>query len=231
MPSFWSFVGNEKFDIGCTGQTVYLYDKSGTEISKFKDLPYAYTASISPKGDIFVVKTTEGRLAVYSLDPPKLLKKFRFSKVNYSQDDNFCFSPDGADFYNIERHIDNCQTALSIYDTKDFSLKRRICDDKSIVLNSIEFCEHTKEIYLLGFFRNDSGIAFQYFVGKLKDDELKDIVIIPEDKSWFYRSFIDLRMTGFSKKAYGWSYMSADLEYLKNSDFSLPKLWSDYFKR
>ena len=104
MPKFWSLISNGKYRVGCTGQTVYIYDQNGTELVKFKDLPYAYTAAFSPKGDIFVVKSTAGRIAVYSLDEPCLIQKFRFSKVDGSQDDIFCFSPDGEWFYNIERH-------------------------------------------------------------------------------------------------------------------------------
>ena len=231
MPNFWSFIVNEKYSIGCTGQTVHLFDNSGTEIKKFKDLPYAYTAAISPQGDIFVVKTTEGRLAVYSLNPPALIKKFRFSKVDGSQDDNFCFSPDGTEFYNIERHIDSCKTALSIYDTKDFSLKKRILNnDFSIVLSSIEYCSTTNEIYLLGFYRDDNGVAFKYFVGKLEEDDLQNIVIISEDEFDFYASYIALKMKGFSKKAYEWSYLDIDIENLQNSNHSLSKLWNYYFK-
>ena len=67
MPKFWSLISNGKYKVGCTGQTVYIYDQNGTELAKFKDLPYAYTAAFSPKGDIFVVKSTAGRIAVYSL--------------------------------------------------------------------------------------------------------------------------------------------------------------------
>ena len=56
---FWTFIGNDKYDIGLTGSTVYVYDKNGTELATFKDLTYAYNAIISPLGDIFVVKTTD----------------------------------------------------------------------------------------------------------------------------------------------------------------------------
>ena len=31
MPQFWSYIGNDQFNIGCTGQTVYVYDKAGKE--------------------------------------------------------------------------------------------------------------------------------------------------------------------------------------------------------
>lgn len=62
---FWTFIGNDKYDIGLTGSTVYVYDKNGTELATFKDLTYAYNAVISPLGDIFVVKTTDGRMAIH----------------------------------------------------------------------------------------------------------------------------------------------------------------------
>ena len=231
MPNFWSFIGNEKYDIGCTGQTVYLYDKQGNEIAKFKDLPYAYTSAISPNGDIFVVKTTEGRLAVYSLESATLIKKFRFSKVDGGQDDNFCFSPDSTEFYNIERHIDSCKTALSIYNTSDFSLKRRILnDDFSVVLTAIEYSQKTNEIFLLGYFRGENGVASRFFVAKLEHDNLNHIVTVPEKEFRFYSSYIGLKMHGFTQKTYKWSYICAELEDLKSSDLSLYELWSRYSK-
>ena len=232
MPSFWSYISNEKYSIGCTGQTVYVYNKNGEELAKFKDLPYAYTAAISPCDNIFVVKTAEGRMAIYSLSPACLIKKFRFSKIKASQDDNFCFSPDGKEFYNIERHIDTCKTALSIYDTTDFSLKRRILDtDFSLVLTAIESCADNNEIYLLGFKRNTDNIASEYFVGKLKDDTLKDIIYISQHEHVFYQSYVHLRMTGFSEKTYTWSHFDVALDKLKSFGHSLSKLWNHYNKQ
>ena len=107
MKNFWGFTTNGKYSVGCTGQTVYLYDKNGNELAKFKDIIYAYTPMISPDGTLFVVKSTEGRLAVYSLETFSLIKKFRFSKVDGAQDDGFCFSPNGKFFINIEHFWSN----------------------------------------------------------------------------------------------------------------------------
>ena len=50
---FWTFIGNNKYDIGLTGQTVYVFDKNENELAKFKDLTYAYFCTISPNNDIF----------------------------------------------------------------------------------------------------------------------------------------------------------------------------------
>ena len=101
MPSFYSIIENESFRIGCTGQAVWVLDKTDAVLAKFKDLIYAYRAAISPRGDLLVVKGGQGRLAVYSLKELSLIKKFRFSKVNHGQDDGFCFSPDGKQLPNM----------------------------------------------------------------------------------------------------------------------------------
>ena len=229
MAGFWSLIDNEKYRVGCTGQTVYVYDTNGTELAKFKDLTYAYTAAFSPKGDIFVVKTTEGRLAVYSLETLCLIKKFRFSKVDGSQDDNFCFSSDGENFYNIERHMDSCKTALSIYRTKDFSLEKRLFEtDNNPVLGTIEYDDMTDTFYILGFFRNQIGCASKYFVAKLCDDALKDIEDIPQDEYTYYSGYKNLEFMGFTKKAKEWSslkYEGYDLSDIENIQHSLAELW------
>jgi hypothetical protein len=231
MRNYWSLVTNGKFSIGCTGRTVYLLDRQGAEISKFKDLPYAYVPGISPRGDIFVVKTTEGRLAVYSFSPPALIRKFRYSKVDGCQDDNFCFSSDGSKFFNIERQIDNLKTALSIYDTKDFSLKKRILDkDFSCVLTGIDLETKTETIFLLGYIRNEEGVASEFFVGKLncETDAIDDIVSITKNEHDFYRRCISLKMSGFSAKSYQLYHFDIELEELKKRDYSLSKLWKQY---
>ena len=229
MPKFWSYISNDQYSVGCTGQTVYLYDKNGTELAKFKNLIYAYTTAFSPRNDIFVVKSTDGRLAVYSLERRCLLKKFRFSKIDESQDDNFCFSPDGEQFYNIERHIKSCRSALSIYRTRDFTLEKQLfLDDLKTELDIIEFDNDTNSYYLLGFLRDNNNIASEFFVAKLCDDELKDIKFISEKEYNFYHEYKKLEFTGFAEKAKKWSglkYSGYDLNNIENEKYSLAELW------
>ena len=114
---------------------------------------------------------------MYSLERLKLIKKFRFSKVDGAQDDNFCFSPDGKEFYNIERHVDSLKTALSIYETDNFMLKRRLLDtDHNLVLTQIEWDTQENTIYLSGFFRDKkAGFVSEHFIGQLIEDELRNI--------------------------------------------------------
>ena len=232
MPKFWSLISNGKYRVGCTGQTVYIYDQNGTELVKFKDLPYAYTAAFSPKGDIFVVKSTAGRIAVYSLDEPCLIQKFRFSKVDGSQDDIFCFSPDGEWFYNIERHGKSYNTALSIYRTSDFSLERRLFEtDPKTEVCTIEFDPTVGDCYLLGFFRDEKNSASEYFVARLCDKELGDIKYISEDVFDFYRGYKDMEAKGFTELSKRWltlKYQGYDLSSIETQKYSLADLWRNH---
>ena len=123
--------------------------------------------------------------------------------------------------------IDNCKTALSIYDTRDFSLKKRILnDDTCVVLCCVECCSASGETYLLGYFRAKNGVASKFFVSKLEQDGLNHIVTISEKEFWFYRSYIGLKMHGFTQKTYKWSHIGSELEDLKFSNLSLYELWS-----
>ena len=65
---FWTYLETDKYNIGLTSRTIYIYDKKGNEIIKFKDLSYAYNGCISNNKDLLVVKSTEGRMAIYSLE-------------------------------------------------------------------------------------------------------------------------------------------------------------------
>ena len=62
-------------------KTVYIFNKDGREITKFKDLDYGYIGCVSPNEDLLVVKSLSGRIAVYSLDELELIKKFRFLRL------------------------------------------------------------------------------------------------------------------------------------------------------
>lgn len=226
MKKFWSYIENDKYGVGCTGQTVYVYDKNGAELAKFKELPYAYKPAFSPCGNIFVVKTTEGRLAVYSLETLSLIKKFRYSKVAYSQDDGFCFSPDGKYFVNVERHIDSLNSAISVYDTSDFSIKSQLLLHQRIMISQIEFADG--EYYVLGFMRGADGSKMDCIVGKYANNSIKDIRVIPEQEQWFYENYLDLKLMGFTEKAYEWHNFQTDLLQLKKSDYSLSTLWKQH---
>lgn len=235
---FWTFIGNNKYDIGLTGSTVYVYDKQGTELATFKDLTYAYNAVISPLGDIFVVKTTDGRMAVYSFEPLKLIKKFRFSKIDGGQDDNMVFSPNGKYLYSIESHATNSKNLLAKYNTSDFSLTSQLFADKErFRLSSIEYNETNDCYYVLGIlYSPETKMANKWFVSRLVNDELVDIRYVAESDKDFYREVNRLKIMGFTEKAFQWSSFRYKKEYddkykisldeVKKLNCSLAKLWS-----
>ena len=227
MRNFWTYISNERYSVGCTGQTVYLYDRDGKELAKFKDLIYAYNAVFSPDGKIFVVKSTDGRLAVYAPETASLIRKFRFSKINCSQDDGFCFSPDGKYFINIERQQDECRSAISFYDAGDFSLAHRMSMDRKISLNCIEYDPASATYYVLGYKRG--SIRNDHFVAVLKDFSLQDPIRLSDAEHEFYRGYKDLELHGFTEKAYAWSHgIDLPLEKLRLSGHSLAKIYTYY---
>ena len=226
MKKFWSYIENDKYGVGCTGQTVYLYDKNGTELAKFKDLPYAHKPAFSPNSNIFIVKATEGRLAVYSLDTLSLIKKFRYSKVDGAQDDGFCFSPNGKYFINVERQGDSLHSAISVYDTNNFTRVSRLLLGDKVTASHIESVND--EYYVLGFMRGDDGVLSDCYVGKFANNEIKDIKIISEREHEFYNNYLDLKLMGFTEKAYEWSRFEISLDKLRSAGHSLANLWKYY---
>ena len=65
---FYTYLETDKYNIGLTSRTVYIYDKQGNEIIRFKDLIYAYMGCVSNIHDLLVVKSSGGRIAIYSLE-------------------------------------------------------------------------------------------------------------------------------------------------------------------
>ena len=126
--NYVSLIANDRYRIGCTGQTVYVLDAAGNELSKFKDMLYAYYPALHPNGEIAAVYSNVGIIAVYSLLEGRLIKKFRVSAVSDTQTDCIpCFSPDGKYLYHIEgREGDGLNSRLSVYSTTDYQLILRL---------------------------------------------------------------------------------------------------------
>lgn len=232
MKSFWGYTENEKFKVGCTGQTTYVYDKNGNELAKFKkDILYGYLPMFKPNSNILVVKSTEGRLAIYNLDTLTLVKKFRSvpTAVAYAQDENMCFSKDGKLFYNIEMHIDCC-TRLTIYNTETFEpIKRLFENAENQVLVHIECDKENANIYILGFMRNDEGVYHQPFVAQFKDDEIINKTNISHNEYDYLEGYKKIERDGFTTKSKEWSslkYDGYDLTDIENRNFRL----ADYIK-
>lgn len=227
MKKFWAYISNGKYSVGTTGQTVYLYNEHGDEIGKFKDIIYAYTPMFSPDGKIFVVKSTDGSLAVYSLENHSLIKKFRFSKFDAAQDEGFCFSEDGKYFVNLESHgKDGLHNAITLYETSDFSEVSQLMFYGDIVPTYIEFDSNTQEYYVLGIIRDYNIVGF---IAKYKNNDIVDMIKISEDDYDFYDGYFGLKMDGFTEKAHQWSRLkNEDLEFLKSMNISLARLYDKH---
>lgn len=217
MPLFKSIVKNEHYTIGCTGQTVCVWDKNDTVLAKFKDLKYAYRAMISPCGDIFVVRSNEGLLAVYSLENLSLMKKFRFSKESESGEYGCCFSQDGKYFLNIEEQGSCWNATLAVYDTSDFSLASRIIMGERIHLSEMQMIDG--ECFVLGYTRGEDRVCDCRFIAKFRDDKLCDAVKISESDYWFHIE--NIQQTVFGCK----------LSHRGLTQYTLGKLWDCYFEK
>ena len=206
MRRFWGFYDNGKYKVGCNGATMYLYDTDNHELAKFKDIPYAYRGAFQPKTNIFVLKSAEGRLAVYDCEERKLLRKFRFSNVDGAQDDGFCFSPDGKYFMNIEKTESSLNSRLSIYETQSFSpVKRCFEDDRSLVLSHIEYSAPENQYAVLFFLRDPHDVYHQGYVGQFKEGQLTHKQPLSKKVFDFLQSYKSLQLSGFTEKSMEWS--------------------------
>lgn len=229
MRNFETYIKNDKYAVGCTGQTVYVYDSTGNEIAKFKDLIYAYNAIFSPDGKLLIVKSVDGRLAVYDLQNLRLIKKFRFSKVDCAQDDYFCFSKKGDLFYNIERQKESYNSCIAIYDTKNFCCQERFyADDPLTEPNHIEYDDEKDAFFVLGFIRDEETLIFDYgFVAKFENGVLKDPYRLTENEYNYYRDYKHLEMTGYQT----WqltNYLCLDPDTFENEKRPLSFIWEYY---
>lgn len=206
MRKFWGFYDNGTYRVGCNGATMYLYDAQDRELAKFRDIPYAYEGAFRPGTSIFLLRSTEGRIAVYDCDERKLLKKFRFSGIDGAQDEGFCFSPDGAYFLNVEKCVPWPHTRLSIYETDSFSpVKRLFEDDGSLSLDNIEYNAADDLYNILFYVRDDRGIYDQGYVGELKEDRIVNLQPLESRVYRFLRDYKDLQQRNFTEKSMEWS--------------------------
>ncbi len=226
MKNFWSYIKNDKFAVGCTGQTVYVYDDKGNEIKKFKDITYGYTPMFCPRKNMFVVKSTEGMIAVYSLETMTLTKKFRVAKVGVgSQDDGFCFSGDGEFLYNIERPVSSLYTCLSIYETAGFKrIKQLFLEESAPRLYLIEYDFEKNSLFVLGKMREVGD-----FVAELQNEKLTDVTKLTFEKYEVLHGFKRLELQGFTAKAKEWSGLNFRGFDLSDAETLTVRL-SDYIK-
>lgn len=203
--SFVSLIANDRYQIGCTGQTVYVLDASGNELAKFRDMTYAYYPALHPGGEIAAVYSNKGIMAVYSLSELRLIAKFRVSAEFDTKTDSIpCFSPDGKYLYHVEGRKGDClNTRLSIYSTADYQPVARLFEQgQKIVFDCIEM-DRDGSVFLLGYDRKETRNDF--FVAKLAGQSLRDARPLDSRTYDFYRSALYVKRTGFTEHSFQWS--------------------------
>ena len=211
MKKFWGFYSNGTYQVGCQEHTMYLYDMQGHELAKFKNLRFAPRGAFRTGTNIFVLRSTEGRLAVYDCDQRKLLKKFNFSTVSYAQDDGFCFSPDGKLFYNIERSPNEFTTRLTVYKAENYTPVRVLLEgDKQRVLSEVYYDEDRDQLQLLYFVRGADNCPAAWYAGILDGGEIAMLCTLSGEEYEFLRGWLSLRNAGFTEKAMEWSGLHYD---------------------
>ena len=172
-----------------------------------------------------MVKSSGGRIAIYSLEKLKLIKKFRFSEVDGAQTDNFIFTKDDKYFLNIERHNSSNETRLSIYNTSDFSLKKQLFgENDNLVLTTIEYDKESNDYFIMGFLRDSqTRVAKRFFIAKLIDDELKDMEFIESAEYDFLCLAKMVEFAGFTEESYYWLFVfkTVSLSDLKSMNLFL----------
>jgi hypothetical protein len=229
LPKFWGYIKNQNYAIGCTGQTVYVYGKDGHELTKFRDIKYGYKPMFCPTKNIFIVKSTAGMVAAYSLDRFELIKKYRFSKVDGAQDDGFCFSDDGKLFYNIERHMDSLHTRISIYDTDSFELCTQLFTEEDAPrLHYIEYDEKRLTYFVIGNSHKYDRALPDYFIAELNGNKLINIRKLSDDKYFFITGVKSLELFGFTEKAKEWSALKYSGYDLSNIELNKVRLSNEF---
>lgn len=227
MRSFWSYLSGGRYAVGCTGRTVCVCDAAGREVATFRDLPYAYLPALSPDGETLAVKSTEGRLAAYSLRELRLIKKFRFSPADVPQDDNMCFSPDGKLLYNIES-LGRGETRIAAYSSDSFAAVLRLFEGEGINARCLE-CTGG-QVFVLGDRESGQGEERSSFTALLQGGHLEQIRPASERDADLCLGYVALRDTGFTKTAKQWAslrYMGYDMENIEGRDLSIGRLWRE----
>ncbi len=229
MKKFWSYVTRGKYSIGCTGQSVYVYEND-IEIVCLKGFKYTYKSCISPNLDYFALKSNTGIMYLYSLNDFSLVSKVCFMKCDSSQDSMFTFALNGDVIISVDTYQDvyNC---ISYFSVPNLELKRRLFDDSDTIEPCVlELTDDDDTFYVLMAERNKNNIVYKYFVALIKDDTILDKKYISEKEFDFYSEFLELRSDGFTEKAKEWSsskYDDCDISKVENQKYSL----ADFFDK
>ena len=179
MRRFGCQAENDRFRVGCTGGTVYVYDAGGTELALFRgDIDHITKVFLSPAGNVCAAKSTTGMLAAYDLDGLKLIRKFRCARAaRGGQDGGAAFSPEGDVFYNLETRNDMC-SSVAVYDGRTFEERQAYLDEERFQATDLVYSPSLSCLLILGYFRGeaeDNRYVAAKFDGRVYDEaEISD---------------------------------------------------------
>ena len=224
MKKFTTYIKNARFAVGTTGRAVQVFNETGKKIAEFRDLTYAYNAAFTPSGDKLIVKSTDGMLALYSLNELQLIKKIRFGSA--PQDGGFCFSQDGTRFLNVAMHEKPRRYEVKAYSPDDLAEIGTEFYSEDAGVFDIE-CGKEDEYYVLG---NGS----EAFVGIIKDGMLAEKHDLTFEQSALYTDALRLRRTGYTEECYKCTFAatgifpgSLSLDGFVKADLTLKKLFKE----
>ncbi len=232
MRSFWSFVVRDQYSIGCTGQSVYVYE-NGCEVFRLSGFQYTYKSCISPNLDFFALKSNIGIMYVYSLKDFKLVKKVRFMKTDSTQDCMFTFSLTGDELISVD-HYEGVHHCITHYTVPTLEIKTRYFHDSDVIEPcAIEPTCDNDLMYALMQERNMDGIVDKHSVALIKNGKIEKNILITQNEFELYSGFKELQAKGFTEKSKEWSllkYRGYDLSDIEDQDYSISKLFDLYEK-
>ena len=222
MKKYTTYINNSRFAVGTTGRAVQVFGEAGKKIAEFRDLTYAYNAAFTPSGDKLIVKSTDGMLALYSLNELQLIKKIRFGSA--PQDGGFCFSRDGTYFLNVAMHEKPRRYEIKAYNPDDLTEVGTMYFSEDVGVFDIE-CGKDGEYFVLG---NGS----EAFVGIIKDGVLAEKYDLTFEQSTLYIDALRLRRAGYTEECYKSTFAatgifpgSLTLDGFAKADLTLKKLF------
>lgn len=207
MRKFWTYISNGEYSVGCSGATVYVYDKEGEELARFKDFPYGYDAVFCPGRNLIAVKSAASYLGFYNLDDLKLEKKILVGKnkrkSKETQDDGCCFSPDGKFFINLEAN-ENFYYSIVVYDMNFFEEVKRYDFKNDISFSVIEYNQRESCYLVLGYWRFEEENV--YFIAKFCEGRIFDIRELEEERYDYIFWYKEIESSGFTEKSIEWFF-------------------------
>ncbi len=170
MKNFWSYIQNNRFAVGCTGQSVYVYDPEGRELACFRGLKYAYVPLFCPQKPLLAMNPpSHGWPFTTWATSPCCKSCACASRTINRRMQAAALQKTGEAFVNLEYQND-LTSHLVVYDTREFAEQARLFAGEGLVLDHVEPAADGDGCFLLGYERPETINNIEdnfYFVARL----------------------------------------------------------------